>query len=209
MKEVRTYRYQTRLILIITALICGTAVLLLLIVLPLFRKVVATQSGIAENQAKLRQIATEIQNYKTLSNDLLKVATEQKYLEQMFPVRENMVSLVEGLERAVSDANLNSKLTIVDNKEKQEQNPNSREKPAPPIIPSLSRLEEIPYILQITGNYRGMIDFFHYLEHLPFITITDKLSVTADKAQSSETGILRNAGTATAKLEGVLYILNP
>lgn len=202
-------QFNVRFILIVLAIVLGTGMLLLVVISPLLRQVTETQDSIRENEAKLLEIAAEIANYKALSANLLKVSEQKAALADMFPPREQMVSLVLGLESAASRAGLVHKLTITDYKEKQEQNVGAKDKPPVPIISGLNSLEEIPYTLQAAENYRSLIDFLIYLEHQPFVTVFDKLTLSVDQTQSEGSENLRNTGTAAAKLDGVLFIKLP
>lgn len=204
----RAYR-QTSLAFLVTALVLGFGILLFFIVFPLLRKVTETQKRIAEDRGQLQALAAEIANYKSLSAQLSKVEAQKQSLATMFPAREDMVYLVAGLESAIDQTGLSSKLSLTDIKEKQEQNPAAKEKPLPPLVAGISKLEEIPYTLKVAGDYRALTDLLLRFEHLPFITVPDKLSVAADTAQAADPETFLNVGTATAKLEGVLFILSP
>lgn len=199
-------RFNMRLVLIILAIFLGAGVLLLLVISPLFHKVIQTKEKIKANEEKLLEIAAEIANYKTLSANLLKVSETKTWLSAMFPAREEMVSLVLGLESAADRADFVHKLVITDFKEKQEQSVGAKEKPPLQIVSGLASLEEIPYQLQVSGSYRQLADLFLYLEHLPFITVPNKLTIIADQVQPVGLENLGNTGVAAARLDGLLFI---
>ncbi|MDP3741456.1 MAG: hypothetical protein Q8R08_03995 [bacterium] len=201
------YQRQTKLVLIILGIVLGAGVVVGLVCLPLISKVSQTQKQIGETKVKLQVIAAEIENYQKLAFNLSKVSAVKQRLLEIFPPRENSVSLVEGLEGAAAVSGLTiSKLTITDNQTKNETSTGQVEKPLPQLVTGLGLVEEIPYTLQITGDYRGLVDFFSYLEHLPFITIPNKLTVAADQTQTDRAALLQNTGEAAAKLDGMLYI---
>ena len=202
----RSPGFNLRLAVIILVFFLGAGLLFLLIISPLFQKVVETKAQIRANEAKLLEIAAEIANYKALSANLLKVSETKTALLAMFPAREEMLSLILGLESAVQRAGLAHKLVIADFKEKRDQNPAAKDKPSATIVSGLTEVEEIPYHLEVLGNYRGLADLFLYLENLPFVTVPDKLTASADQIQPVGFESLRNTGTATAKLDGVLFI---
>lgn len=205
----KNFKFNTRFVLTILFVAFGTGILLLVVISPLLNKLTDTQKKIKENEGKLLEIAAEIANYKVLSANLLKVTETKVRLSTMFPPREEMVSLVLGLESAVQKAGLSSKLVIVDVKEKQERAAGAKEKPPAAIVSGLVSLEEIPYLLEVSGSYRALTDLFIFLEHLAFATVPDKLTVSADQEQITGQKDLSNTGTATAKLEGLLFIKLP
>ena len=205
----RNIKFNGRFVLTILFLAFGTGILLLAVISPLSNKLTDTQKKIKENEAKLLEIAAEIANYKTLSTNLLKVAETKARLSVMFPPREEMVSLVLGLESAVQKVGLSSKLLITDNKEKRERSSGAQEKPPAAIISGLASIEEIPYLLEVSGDYRALADLFIFLEHMTFVTVPDKLTVSVHQEQIVGRKDLSNTGTATAKLEGLLFIKLP
>ena len=77
------------------------------------------------------------------------------------------------------------------------------------MISGLRRTEEIPYQLEVAGDYRQLLDFLLYLDNLGFLTEIRKLEVVADAVQNQITGEPRQNGEGTAKLEGVFFISKP
>ena len=125
-----------------------------------------------------------------------------------------MLGLVLGVEKATRDSGVTPTLTITDKKE----NPDpvaARGRSASDgqvgqassrLIPGLKKVEEIPYTVEVSGNYRQTLDFLTYFENSPFMSELTKLSITADSVQNETTKVLKNTGIATSKVEAVFFI---
>ncbi len=200
---------HTGIILTAGGVVAGLVLLVIFVVSPLLLDLGAANLAIRQGRQELSNLQAEINSYRELSLGFARSAPEREVLQKMFPLREEMVGLVEGLETAVEGAGASSKLTIIDRQE-QEQEGLGRGAATPEIVISgLRRTEEIPYQLEVAGDYRQLLDFLLYLDNLGFLTEIRKLEVVADAVQNQITGEPRQNGEGTAKLEGVFFISKP
>ncbi len=188
---------------ILTLIIIFTGVLVLLAILPQLRQIRKTTIEIAGNKQELSRLAQELQGYKTLAVELQGVEAEKVKLTEMFPKREAMVGLVEGLETAAANSGVEHKLTITDRQENPET---TKLISSPSVVLGLRQIEEVPFVLELTGNYRQILDFLIYFENLNFMSEFLSFAVTAESEQNEFTESLVNTGKAAAKIEGRFFI---
>lgn len=205
-----SYSNHTRIILAIAGIVGVALALVLLVVLPLLKNLQETNAAIVRNEQEIARIETEILSYETLSVKFVQASGEREALARMFPVREEMVGLVEGLETALGGAGLFSSLLIYDKDSGQNSGAGGAKVLPKSVVPGLRRIAEVPYVLQLAANnYRQFVDFLLYLENLPVFNEISKLSLVADSLQGEGGSTLRNTGTATGKLEAVFFIQEP
>lgn len=201
----RSHRIKILITLAGVILVC--AVLVSFTIIPLLSRIVSLNEEIKNNQLDLVKITTEIKNFEKATRDLEKYKLGRGALTAMFPVREEMVSLVQGLESVINRAGLSAELKIADKKEELMAGSGGREViSTPTVVPGLEPIEEIPYLLEARGDYRSLINFFVYLESLPFVSEITKINITADSIQEEARRIIINTGTGIAKIEGVFFI---
>lgn len=186
-------------------LVLGVGALLLFAVLPFLKKIATSQLALRAAEINLLGVEQQIQNYKTALAELAKVQTKKEAVLEIFPEREGMEPLVQGLEGAVTRAQGSAELKIIDKKEDLSQSQKSPDKTAPTVA-GLKNIEEIPYTLTLSGNYRVMMDFLSYLEHQQYITVLNKITITAVSEQEETSKTLRNTGLASGLFEGVFFI---
>lgn len=178
--------------------------LLVFVISPYLRKIGASQAAIRSAVAELSALEQKIAGYKTAIAELAKIETNKEEIVGLFPKRENMVSLVSGIESAVARAGAFSELKIIDKKE--DPLAADVDRAARPVASSLKGVEEVPYKLTLSGNYRSFTDFLLYFEHQPFISELKKIGITAITVQDETSKVLRNTGLATGIFEGVFFI---
>ncbi len=162
--------------------------------MPLLSKIERTNEEIHVNNQKIAQIRAEIDSHKRLAQEFRKIELEHELLKKMFPVKEEMVVLVEGLEASAASARLDHALTL-----QEDVSHDNR-------IPGLQEVMGISYELALTnGTYRQFIDFLVYLENQPFVTRLDSLTLSADLLQS-DSGSLLNLGAGSGKVAGKLFV---
>ncbi len=200
---------QYQIILSVAIVVLIALVLILLAIVPLISNLKQTHAKITKNQIELYRIKSDIKGFEQLSQQITQVEAHEQDVARLFPVREEMASLVQGLENSVAKANTTHKLSITDAKESNAQsNSQAKGKTEAAVVPGLKQIEEIPYTLAISGEYRRVVDFLLAIEHQPFFTEFQKFTITADQTQrgSGQEFELFNLGTASAKLEGVFFI---
>ncbi|OGZ53433.1 MAG: hypothetical protein A3B25_03645 [Candidatus Ryanbacteria bacterium RIFCSPLOWO2_01_FULL_48_26] len=200
--------HRAKIILTCAAVIFVVGALIYFVMIPLNRQLAGSQEEILRKRQELVNIDQEIINYKTAIAELSKVKADQDSVNLLFPEREEMVFLVAALEDSVSAAGMTPELKITDKKEEQlasGSKSKTKEKTAP-IIKGLNRVEEVPYTLRVSGDYRQMTDFFRYFANLPFLSEITMASVKADSIQNDISKTLINIGTASIQLQGIFFI---
>lgn len=202
----QSYLTHTRITLILGGIIVVAAVLIMFVVLPLISGIKETHNTIRKTKEEFAHLDSEIKSYKKLSSEFAKISAERQALAVMFPKREEMVVLVEGVESAVNQARVTSRVTITDKKETKMSS--AEEKNINPVllVAGLQKIEEVSYALELSGDYRQIVDFLLYLEHLPFISEIVKFTITADTVQNETAKTLRNSGNGTSLIEGIFFI---
>lgn len=142
----------------------------------------------------LENINREIAEHQKLAEDLARVEGGRQKIADMFPVREEMVSLVEGLEFAARNSGSEAELELTDTKLEEKI-----------LAGQLNQIDQIPFTVKLEGDYRQFTDYITYLENLPFVVHINGFSLTAESVQVTET-TLQNTGKGDAELKGVLFI---
>lgn len=161
---------------------------------------------IIKDRRLLENVILEIAEHQKLAEDLAKVESGRKQIANMFPAREEMVALVQGLELAAQRSGLTSGLILTDLEEKDSVQ--GKEPPAVDVPAGLTQIEQVPFRVSLEGDYRQFTDYLIYLEHLLFVAEIDEISISAESSQESEEGPLQNTGKGTAEVKGFLYIKN-
>lgn len=187
----------------VTAVLFG--LLAFLGAVPLLSAVRKSQDRIQANRQELSSLTQKIDNLQEIGAKLRQIADTADAVVGIFPLREDSVILVEGLEKAIQAAGLATQLTIVDSQEGQ---PVGIAAPAL-VAKKLSGIEEVPYTLRFTGDYRQVVDLLMYLENTPFFTELTNLSLSADITANQRGTATVKLGTATGEIKGVLFIKKP
>lgn len=187
-------------ILAIIAVSCG---LIFFGILPQIRAAGATKSEIDKNNQEIGRIQNEIKSYQEAHNTFRQI-TGSDAVPQIFPLREDMVDLVEGLEKSVTLSGGSHTLTLTDNE--TQLLPNGKKIEAPAVIEGLGHIQEIPYTIQYEGDWRQTVALLLYLENLPDITHLTTLQLSAESAKSETSEAAINTGNAVTQIEGLLFI---
>ena len=187
-------------------IILAAAFLVFLVILPQLSRVAALRSDIGQGQKHLTEIADRIREFDSARVELQKIADERESVEILFPAREDMVSSVETVEAAAAAVGVTSKLTITDAREEPAAGKGAEKTKKPPLVAGLEQAEEVPFELELVSDYRGLVDFFRYLENSKILVRFAGLGTVA-QSQQGETGTVpHNNGQATSKLGGVFFI---
>lgn len=184
----------------VTALGLG---IVFLAVLPLARRNEDIQGQIAENTGHLAQVAAEIENQQRLAEQLALVGDDKDRILQMFPVREEMVQVVQGIEQAAKNSGVGWTLSFED----EIEDPDKKSDEEAPVLPAgAANLSIIQYTVYVTGDYRQVSNFFDYLNNSFFITNVNKFTLSAEALQEGEDQPPRNTGFGTVKARGLLFV---
>lgn len=187
-------------------IIVGSILVIVFGIFPMVKSLNAINHRIAGAQMELAQISTELEGYQKANAELKKSLVLKERVTAVFPKREQMVSLVESMETALGNSNLDSVLRIIDEKELNLAIEAGQIKPRPILVPGLDALQEVPYELEITGDFAQFVSFFHYFENQPMFSAYSSLVFTAESDQDEKNKKLFNTGQGRGYLEGVLFI---
>lgn len=190
--------------LTLAAIVFFGGAILLFAVTPLLRKIGSAQAAIRASRVELLAVEQKIESYNTAITELAKIQANKEDILRIFPKREAMVNLVQGIESAVTRAGAIPELKITDKKE--DPLAADIDRGASPVVPGLKDIEEVPYSLTLSGHYRSLTDFLLFIEHQPFVTEFKKFAITAVTVQDETSKALRNTGLASGIFEGVFFI---
>ncbi len=172
-------------------LVCGLTVMFL--ISPVLKDVTAINIETKEKKLELSVLRQQIQAFKNAQADLTK-ATRKDEIVDAIVMKEDLVLPVQDLEAAAAATGTRHDLLI--------REPTVRDKP---ILNQHAGIDEIPYVLNATNNFQGMVDFLSYLEHLPHFTEISKITLSAESVQSQAGGTLRS-GNILGDFSGIFFI---
>ncbi len=195
--------HQTKVLIIILAIAVITCALIFFAVLPQIRAVNETKKEIDLNKRQIASIQNKIKSYQEVHNTFKQI-TGSDEVPQIFPKREEMVTLIEGLEKSVTLSGGSHSLSITDN---DSQKPGAGKKAEQEgIVKGLSKVREVPYTIQYYGDFRQTVNLLSYLENLPFVTYFTRVSL-ATESQKAETALnTTNTGYAFTQIDGLLFV---
>jgi len=200
---------QAKIGLTIAAIIACASVLVGLVLLPQISAVTRIKAEITKNRKQTVETRSEVQSYKDAQSNLRKL-TGSDDMPEIFPARQDILHLVEGLERAVARTGGSHTLLMTDFDEQDAAAPNAKPVARPVVVKELNGLEEIPYQLEYFGDYRQTLNFLLYLENLPDVTFVKKLTLAAESvAVEGTAGDILNTGRGFTQIQGLLFIRKP
>jgi len=165
-----------------------------------------------EDQKSLyNKLIMEETSYRTAQLDFAKIKDGVADIKALFPPREQLVKNIESLEAAAAQFEDEFSLSITDVKE-DESLSNSKNAFVPPpydVVPGLVNIEVIPYVFDLEGSFLGTVKFLQVLEHQPFYSEIESLSLMGvSSAVSSGQGQqlkLQRSGQVQARLTAAFY----
>ena len=195
--------HQARISLTVLAIVTVTGILIFLIVLPQIRAVNEIKKDIDLNKRQIAAIQNKVKSYQEVHNTFKQI-TGSDEVPQIFPKREDMVALIEGLERSVTLTGGTQALSLTDSD--SQQLPNGKKVEVEPVVKGPTKVREIPYTIQYYGDFRQTVDLLSYMENLPFVTYITQLSLGAEAQKGEGLEAERNSGFAFTQIDGVLFI---
>lgn len=182
-------------------------VLVLFVIMPLTTRIQNSRNDLAQSQDRLVLLTDRVQNYQEALSELSQVRDGIDRVNKIFPSKIEMVSLIEGLESAISQSGLQSSLEIVEETQvAPTTKPGKQAEVLPPVVSGLDGIKEIEYQLTLAGDYSEFVDFLYFLEDQPFITEIKSFNLKADQLQSEVANRLQNTGQGTMQVNGVFFI---
>src|SRR3989338_764539 len=201
--------HSTQIVLTALGFAAVVVLLVVLLVSPLLSDIAGTNQNIRAVYKELAEIRAEAESFQNLKAGFEKYGKEQETFEAMFPVREEMVSLVVNLENSLNLSGAEGTLDLFDSAEealKDRNRSGSQPATAGAAIAGLSGIEEIPFEFELGGSYREIVDFLLYTENSLSVTNFQKLSITANSEQIGNVVGLLNTGTGSGTFEGTFFI---
>ena len=199
---------KNRIWVTLAGILIVSLILVLAAIVPVLEQIKTLRAELDDSEQAISEAELAVENYQAAVEGFERIGEGREKITQMFPVRSEMVVLVQELENAVARAGASLELELTD----------ELENPPPvvvgdptagvrvPVVAGLINIEEVPYTLTLGSNYRGLIRFFMAMENLYFNSEIINISVTADTIQNDATKTLINTGSGTSKIEGVLFI---
>lgn len=195
---------QMKILMTAGVILIGLSLFIFLGVMPLLTRVDFLYSEIRHNYQQIADFSAKISAVKQATIKLGQIGNDAVAIAEIFPLREDSVVLVESLESAFVRAGLVANLTIIDSKEAI-----IPPKPLPPVVKNVNGLEEVPYILDLYGDYRKMVNFFLYMENLGIFTEVSNFTLNAETKSSDNGKVVIKTGFGSGELRGVLFIRKP
>lgn len=171
---------------------------------PQLVKLSGLQTAIEENRQEFSFLQAKVVSLEQAAAELEKAAGQKKAIFELFPKRDEMERAVLGLEEAAGAAGTSAVLTITDRLEDANASRSGEKKG--PAVAGLKGIEEVPFVLDLSGTYRQLVDFFLNFENSPYVTKITGFSVVADVEVSEQREEPRNTGRATGKAEGIFFM---
>ena len=199
---------KNRIWVTLAGILIVSLILVLAAIVPVLEQIKTLRAELDDSEQAISEAELAVANYQAAVEEFERIGESREKITQMFPVRSEMVVLVQELENAAARAGASLELELTD----------ELENPPPvvvgdptagvrvPVVAGLINIEEVPYTLTLGSNYRGLIRFFMAMENLYFNSEIINISVTADTIQNDATKTLINTGSGTSKIEGVLFI---
>lgn len=200
---------QAKVALTVGAIVVTASLLIGLVLLPQLSAVTRIKEQITKNRERIAQTRSEVKSYEEARSNLRKL-TGSDEMPEIFPPRQEILPLVEGLEKAVARTGGSHILLMTDFDDQDAAAPNAKPVVRPAVIKELDGVEEIPYQLEYFGDYRQTLNFLLYLENLPYMTFVKKLTLAAESVpEEGPAGGNRNTGAAFTQIQGLLFIRKP
>ena len=176
-------------------------VFVLFIIKPILSDIKDFKIQIKQKSIDLSALDQQIRAFKGARADLNR-AVKKDNIANALVIREDLVLPVQDLEAAAAAAT-DEQLQIQDDSNQ----PVAVERPA--IILGLEGVTEVPYQVNLTSDYIGMINFLSFVEHLPHFTEVSHIDLSA---QIDKTSLAASAtrpihsGKVLGSFKGVFFI---
>ena len=184
----------------IIILVCGMVVSLLLVffgIQPILDSLSNLHDEVRAQKTEVLTLDQQILAFKTAQSDLSK-AERKSDIDQAIAKREQLVEAVKDVEAAISLTNSQHTLQIYDQNE-----PGFAKEAA--VIPNRVGITEIPYTLNVTNDFVGLLNVLSYLEHLPHFTEVSRIDLSSETI-SAEGGRVIRTGKVFGSINGVFFM---
>lgn len=193
---------SVKILITAATIIVVSAVLIFFGLKPLLTKFGSVAENIRKNNSEIADLSSRIEILKQAEAKFSQVESKASDVTGLFPAREDSVTLVESLENAYKRAGLVANLSITDT---EELDPTLSSLRPVKLIKGSIGLDEVPYTLNLTGDYRQLTNLFLYFENSPFLTEIRNLSLAGESVQA-ESGKTLTTGIVNAQIEGILFV---
>lgn len=178
-------------------------VVLLVGVFPFVAKVRDLNVEAMEKKTELLNLEAQIQAYQLAQADLNKAGNRQQIIDAIVE-RENLAAAIELLERATQETKIDHVLSIQDYTAAAGSGRSSN--PPPQVIDGKKAIDEVPYSLNMEGNYLSLVSFLRLLEHLPHFTEVTKINLYAETTSASREQTPVHSGQILGTIDGIFFV---
>lgn len=172
-------------------------------------------SGLEEGHTQVEQLTKELdklqeeeRSFTQARSDYQRIRQRAADIGELFPRREGLVEQVKRLEQAAVQSGDAFSLTIQDVSEQPGASPAAGEEKAYTIVPELKQLDVIPYEFKLDGSFLSIIHFLQILEHQPFYSELEALTLSSTSVSGDGTGrggVLKRSGQVQATIRSAFY----
>lgn len=203
-----SFSAKNKLIMIASIALVMIFLAVFLIFKPLFNNVSSLNTEVQEQKDKYAKLVLEEESYNQARSDLEQIEPRVGQIESLFPVKEELVELVESLELLADTFDSEFTIIITDADEHPETSRRmaSEEKPYE-VVAGLKNVEVIPFDFQLEGDFLGVINFLQALENQPFYSEIESI-VLSSVIEKLETGPERQqtrSGEVLANIRAAFY----
>ncbi|HEX9503102.1 MAG TPA: hypothetical protein VF974_02150 [Patescibacteria group bacterium] len=174
--------------------------LVLSVVNPTLSKIDELNKAILIKIIEQKQLEEQITIFKNSQRDLARATGKQSISESVLK-REDLQLAIQKIESAALATKVSESMAIVD-----ETDPLKKGSVDKQLINGKSFITEVPYTLNVSSDFRQLIDFMRYMEHLPHFTEVSRISLQASGGSADSKGTFSHSGTIIGSIESVFFI---
>ena len=188
----------TKLILLMIGGLVLTLILFMVLIRPNLNRIQELYATATTRQTELATLVAQITAYKNSQADLNAIQDKNTVIESIVR-REDLQVAIEEIEAAAAKSGTQEGLTI------NELTPDSSGQYTP-VIDGKAKIEEVPYVINISGDFGSLLKFLQYLEHLPHFTEVSQIAFKAATTDTSKGALAGHSGNIMGTIQAVFFI---
>lgn len=190
---------QTKVIAISLFGLIASIGLFMSVINPTLLKIEDLRSEVIAKKTELKQLEEQIIIFKNSQTELAQASGRESIAESLVK-REDLESAILQVEEAAAATSVFQSMVIIDELEDPKKTNKAKE-----LISGKSSLQEVPYTLTTSSDFKQFIDFLRYLEHLPHFTEVSKISLQSNTGPET-TGEIDRSDIITGTVDSIFFI---